>query len=287
MSFLDSAISTIGPALAQTAVGELSNATGYNIGGTINALFGGNQQTGGQNINTLIQALSGSVPGLSTDQISYLQSELTQQKQMLADIGTKLSSIENSVAQIVLQNQKILDALTKIEQQQLYANWQMVNINVVNYVTTIQTCYQLYSQYVANAQHTGKADINNLMMNIINANNGPLNAINVINTNILGSGQQKGLLQLWSEMVTPLIQGGLMDYRDAVSQYMDYYKQLAFAQLTATNLVMEYYSYQNEPTNRSAFYNSYKQVLLSQEVPFINWLMPCLLYTSASPRDRG
>ena len=53
MGFLDDAISNLGQSLAQTAVATVSDETGYNVGGALNALFGTGQTTGGQNLATL------------------------------------------------------------------------------------------------------------------------------------------------------------------------------------------------------------------------------------------
>ena len=77
-------------------------------------------------------------------------------------------------------------------------------------------------------------------------------------------------------MVLPLVQQGILDYRLAVQQYFQYYQSIAYAQLQATNLVMEGYNYNNDSTNANKVWDLYKSYLLAQEDVFITWLVPLI-----------
>lgn len=275
MSFFDDAISTIGKGLAQTAAQELSDATGYDIGGTLGFLFGGDQTTGGQNLQVLENVLANEFSG-TKDQLDFLSNILTQQGQMLVDIGTELASIQESVNSIKIEIDKIEQLLDEIKSLQLYSNWQSVDIQIQVYVNAISSAYQTYSLYIKNFASTPTKEVELLIDNVLNANNGPRVGLNGISKFLLDEGMQKGALQLWSEMVCALVNSGKMDYRDAVEQYSNYYKKLVFAQLTATNLVMEAYNYSQDSINADDFYTQYKSILLSQESTFINWLIPII-----------
>jgi hypothetical protein len=273
MSFFDDAIGTIGKGLAETATRELSDATGYDIGGTLNFLFGNNQATGGEDLSNLMNTITQNFTGTSAD-LNFLKESLSQQGQVLSDIGGQLTSIIQTVNSISLEITKIQNLLTQIQQQQLFQNWQNVDLQLNVYTNAINSAYKTYSEYIQNYSTTPNDEIQLLKGNILDVNDGPIVGMNGISLLILDNGLEKGALQLWSNMVCALVNAGVMDYRDAVDQYMDYYKKLTFAQLTATNLVMEAYNLEGDVTSSTNFYDSYKTTVLAQETTFINWLVP-------------
>jgi hypothetical protein len=114
------------------------------------------------------------------------------------------------------------------------------------------------------------------MNDVLNMNNGPKVAMNAISAFIQDDSQSQGVLQLWSNMVAPLVAAGQIDYRAAVKQYMAYYRKLAFAQLRATNLVMEAYNFNSDTASAARAWDSYRSTILEQETTFITWLMPLL-----------
>lgn len=282
MSFFDDAVSVIGQGLAKTAINDFSDMTGYDIGGTLNFLFGDNQTTGGQNLEALSNSLKSEFTG-SSDQLSFLNNTLTQQGQMIVDLGTQLSSVSQSINAISIEISKIETLLQQINSLQLYNNWQTLDVQVQVYVNAINTAYQTYSQYIENYDSTPTTEVNILITDILNSNNGPKDGLNGISNFILDNGMQKGVLQLWSDMVCALINSGVMDYREAVQQYKNYYKKLVFAQLTATNLLMEAYKFNGDGTSCSQAYTDYKNIILSQENTFIQWLMPMFASGSVAP----
>jgi hypothetical protein len=121
---------------------------------------------------------------------------------------------------------------------------------------------------------TPASEVSLLVQNILNVNDGPVVGLRAISDFIMGGGQSRSALQLWTQMVEPLVQLGVLDYRLAVQQYFQYYQKLAYAQLRAANLVMEAYNFNNDPTNAKATWTQYNEQLLKQEDVFITWLVP-------------
>lgn len=274
MSFLDDAISNIGRGLAQSAVQAASDATGMDVGGTLNFLFNG-QTTGGEQLATLQSSLQSDWSG-TPEQLTALQNGLAQQSQTLSDIGTQLTSVAASVGAISVQIHQISTLLTQINQQQLFQSWQTVDVAMSGYLAAISTSYATYGKYVLAASETDGTLVQDLVVTILDPNVGPAVGITAIHNLIMGNGQAQSVLQLWSAMVAPLVSGGLMDYREAVQQYEAYYKQLAYAQLCGTNLLMEAYNYDAESSSTLAAgaYTDYKAALLAQEDMFIRWMVP-------------
>jgi hypothetical protein len=288
MSFFDDAISTIGRGLAQTATKAFSDATGYNIGGTINFLFGDDQKAGGENLDKLINTIDEKFTG-PADQLKFLNDTLTQQATAITNVGFELTSINDAVKTINLELVKIEDLLKKIEQMQYFHQWQSVDTEVKEYVIAIRTSFETYTEYIQNFADIPPAEVKELMREILNTNVGPKNGLNAISTFIIGGGGlEKGVLQLWSEMVCILVSRGLMDYRDAVDEYLSYYKKLVFAQLTATNLLMEAYNYNKDSGSGVRAFQRYKEIILSQESTCIKWLIPIInagLVGGANPKS--
>jgi hypothetical protein len=121
------------------------------------------------------------------------------------------------------------------------------------------------------------SEVSTLMNDAISPTGGPADSMAVINSFIVVEGQAKGVLQLWSEMVSPSVAAGQLDYRSAVDQYTTYYKRLVSAQLLAANVLVEAHNYLNDKGAKGAW-DSYKTLVLAQEDEFIQWLVP-LVYS--------
>lgn len=273
MSFLDDAISSVGRGLAQSAVGALSDATGYDVGGTLNMLFGKDQPTGGADLAALATALQTDFSG-TPEQLQMLQSGLDQQTQMLSDLGGQIAALASSIAVIEGQIANIEALLQQIGQEQLYQDWSLIDSKLTDYLSAIQTGYATYGEYLADFSTIDTSLVSELAVDILDTNTGPRVGLTAIAAHIRDDGQQRGVLQLWSNMVAPLVTAGIIDYRDAVSQYCAYYQKLAYAQLQATNLVMEAYNFRNTPKEAAQVWSDYRAHLLEQEPVFLNWLVP-------------
>jgi hypothetical protein len=278
MSFLDDAIGTLGRGLAQTAAGALTDATGVDVGGIMNTLFGNGQTAGGETLSTIQQELSTDWKG-SQATLTILSDGISQQGAQLLEMGTQISAIATAVASINAQLSNFAELLSNLAQQNLYLQWQNVDNEITEYIVQIDTGFTRYGQYTANYATTAPSEVAELMADVLSTNNGPAVALNAISAFILQDSQAKSVLELWSNLVSPLVAGGQIDYRDAVKQYIAYYRKLAYAQLRATNLVMEAYNYNGDPTSAAAQWTQYKSTIRAQETTFITWLIP-LVYSA-------
>lgn len=276
MSFFDDAISTLGRGLAQTAVQAATDATGFDVGGTLNALFGNGQETGGQNLNNLSSELNNS--NLPTEAISALETGLSQQAAQITALGDQLTTLSSEIANIKGEIANIEAKLDKINQEILYIEWQAVNTPIINLITTIKTSYMEYANILSLGidAKTPTSDVTNLTTQILDPDGGAVTCSAAISAYINDDGQAKGVLQLWSNMVCALINAGLLDYRDAAEQYFQYYQKLVYAQLQATNLVMEAHNFHGDYNLAKIAWNDYRSQLISQEKEFIQWLSPII-----------
>ena len=146
--------------------------------------------------------------------------------------------------------------------------------------TEFSVKYQQYSQYISQYSTTLPSEVARLMQQITNANEIRYGAVAGIGGLITGTGaNDKGLLQLGQEMVSPLVLNGLLDYRAAVDQYMGYYKKLKYC-ATAGH---QTWSWRRttittgktpDPNSAAEFWDSDMQQLRAQENEFIKNLFP-------------
>jgi hypothetical protein len=278
MSFFDDAIGTLGRGLAQTAAGALTDATGVDVGGIMNTLFGSGQTSGGETLGAIQQELSTDWKG-SQATLTILSDGISQQGAQLLEMGTQISAIATAIASINTQLSSFAAMLANLAQQSLYLQWQNVDNEITEYIVQIDTAFASYGEYTSNYATTPCNEVKGLMTDVLNVNNGPSVALNAISAFILQDSQANSVLELWSQMVSPLIAAGQIDYRDAVRQYIAYYRKLAYAQLRATNLVMEAYNYNGDATSAASAWTAYKSTILRQESTFITWLLP-LVYSA-------
>lgn len=276
MSFLDSAINSIGKNLAQCAEKALSDATGVDIGGTLNYVFGDGQEQGGQNINALITSLPSEFTG-TAEQLAALGQGLQQQQQEIVNIGAQLGAISQSINTLAVDVKKVESLLQHVAKLQLYQAWQSVDVVLSGYLTVIDTCYSNYVSYLGDYSNTPTALVGDLVQDILNSDNGPKEALNAISNLVVDGAQQQGALQLWCSMVAPLVGSGVLDYRDAIQQYQNYYKRLTYGQLCATNLLMEAYNFSSAPDMAQKAFIDYQELVVQQEGAFIQWMLPLVL----------
>ncbi|MCU1748893.1 hypothetical protein [Pseudomonas sp. 6D_7.1_Bac1] len=274
MSFFDDAISTIGRGLAQTAAQSVSDATGFDVGGTLNVLFGNGQTVGAETLSQLAQDIPSS--NLSQADIAVLEKSVDQQTQMINDLGLQISSVGADISSIKATISDLESKIAKINQEQTYQEWQTVETALTPFIEQINISYKVYGEYIANAVGMKTTDVSDLINNILDANVGPRDASATINGYLLDSSGGRGALQLWSNMISGLVAVGQLDYRDAVARYMNYYKKLAYAQLQATNLLMEAYTFQGNTPEVQNVWSEYRGYLQVQEAVFIRWLTPLI-----------
>lgn len=272
MSFFDDAIGSLGKSLATSATSYLSETTGYDVGGTLAFLFGGDQTAKGQTLSGLVAKIGTEFTG-SSDGLALLQNDLNNQTTQIALIGDQLTAMSTAIQDIDGQIKGLDALLKKIGQEQLYLSWQAQDNQIKNYIVKIDSTFQTYAEYVA--AEAEKSDVDALAASILDPNSGELDAANAINSFMLTDQSNKGALQLWAEMTCPVIEDGLLDYRQAVDQYFAYYTKLAWAQLRATNLLMEarHYHGSDDDVLAEQAWTDYQTLILSQENEFVGNLV--------------
>ncbi|MFS8083863.1 MAG: hypothetical protein ACMG51_10455 [Ginsengibacter sp.] len=270
MGFFDDAIGSLGKSLARSATSYLDDATGMDIGGTLSYLFSDGQTPGGATLNGLLN--SPEIQGSSPPQV-LLQNTLNEQSEQLGQIGTQLTSMASAISDIYGEIQGIESLLQQIQQQALYASWQVQDNFIKTYLNQIHSTFAAYASYCVPTNNAKDQDVSDLATNILESNTGELNAANGINSYMVDDQSNKGALTLWVNMVSPLILAGLLDYRQAVDQFKDYYTKLTWAQLRATNLVIEAYNFKGDNALAASAWSTYKALIISQESSFISNLV--------------
>jgi hypothetical protein len=273
MGFLDDAIGSIGQDLAKTAVENINQATGINAGTALSYLFGNGQEKGGDNMALLGPAIMDAF-GQQQQILTQLQAELYQQGVAIQRIGQQLVGISNALTQITGMIENLQQLLNKIGQEQLYEEWQAVDDQLTKYIAAINSAFAAYGSYMSNYKTTKSVEVGILIENILSVNDGPVVGLRAIHDFIVAGGQARSVLRLWTAMVTPLVQTGMLDYRLAVQQYFEYYQKLAYAQLRAANLVMEAYNFHEDKPNAKRIWDQYNSQLREQEDVFITSLLP-------------
>lgn len=276
MSFLDDSILTIGQGLAKTAINDASKATGLNVGGIMNTLFGNGQANGGAALAGALSDLPSNFKG-PNDQLKLLEQGIKNDTALLQQLGSQLASISSALGQISGQIRGIEKLLEDIHQKQLFVSWNDVDSLIDQYRSATRAAYQTYADYMASADTTHADLVAGLVESILHTDaNGPKVAVQFIHDQIVKAGRGESVLQLWSDMVVPLITKGVIDFREGVDQYIEYYQRLAYVQLQATNLLMEAYNYSDDSIQANKAWSHYRSVLLNQENNFIRGLLPLI-----------
>lgn len=287
MGFFDDALGAIGQSLAQSASEYVQGVTGPVVGNMIGTLFGGGQATGGATLSTLLNGIKQS--NLSQSDITLLEGQMATQTADIENIGSQLTALSSAVNVIQNEVTAMTAVLNEIAEEELFQAWQAVDLQMTDAITSILSDYTVLAGFTANYANTSGSQVQTFMGL---QQNGPLDSMNLISTLIQGGGgQSKGVLQLWSAMVAPLVRKGQIDYRGAVEQYTTYYKNLVGAQLLAANILVEvsnYFAINGSHTAAMTAWNGYKANVVAQEPEFIQWLVP-LVYSGvmAGASDGG
>jgi len=237
MSVTTDALNFVGRGLAS---GALGNIGGQAMGFVLDEIFGG----GGD--DSAIAKLG--------DQLNQIESMI---QELLKELSEDFSTIEKQLAEI--------------KQEQLYLDWGVRDNTAQEKITNINTQYSTYIEYAKNPKTTSKASIEQLTTQILDTNAGAANNRAQLNALVTGSGEDKGLLQLWQEMVAPLIAGDKMSFYDAIENYMDYYATIVYAQMRATVLLVEAYNLKKNPPVATDTWKAYRQIVDQQELRFLTY----------------
>jgi hypothetical protein len=276
MSFFDDALDAMGQSLAQSASGYVQGVTGPVVGGMLGSLFGGSQASGGADIAQLQANIDAKFAGEQQD-LDLLNGQMQAQSAQLTNIGNQLTALSGAVSALTRDVEGMAALLQKIAQLEAYGNWQAVDDEMTDAITQIHTIYNTYAVTAANYKTVAAAEVTNLAEEALNPNDGPADSMAKINVYVVSSGRREGALQLWSEMVAPLVATGVLDYRNAVDQYTAYYKKLVSAQLLAANVLVEGHNYYDDKLAADTW-KQYKAMVAGQEDEFIRWLVP-LVYS--------
>jgi hypothetical protein len=202
----------------------------------------------------------------------------------LQQIGEQLKQIEYALRQISAEMRQgfadIKQELTKLHMDNLYLEWQDKDVGVQAAITQIATQYGRYTEYAQNGSTTSREQVDELVKEILNTNNGAEPSMQQINGLVLSVGMSKGALRLWQDMVSPLVSNGVITYGQAISAYLDYYGHILFAQARAAALLVEAYNKKADSKNAKATHTNYRRILQGQEPEFLNNMEP--LYFAAT-----
>jgi hypothetical protein len=191
----------------------------------------------------------------------------------IQQLGQQLNQIEGMIKQLLKELEDdfatIEKQLAELKQLELYTAWEVRDTFAQEKITNINAQYTTYVEFAQNPRDVDKSSIEQLTTNILDTNVGA--AVNRLQLNSLlaGSGQDKGLLQLWQEMVAPLIAANKMTFYDAARNYMDYYATIVYAEMRATVLLVEAYNHKNETILAKQNWEDYRQFVAQQETYFV------------------
>ncbi len=216
--------------------------------------------------------ISGEATGWVLDEIFGDPND--EQAQAIEKLGMQLTQVADAVAAMdreLKTDMKMIQAeLKAIEQEQLYIAWEIRDNDLQNYITQINVQYNRFIEYAGNPQTTSQQEVTNLVEEILNTNNGAAVVMAQINTLLTGSGSNKSVLQLYTEMIAPLIMDGKQSCYSALDGYFNYYVNAAYAQQRALYLLVEAYHQQNNDPVAQEQRISYQNFVKSQEIPFVS-----------------
>ena len=193
----------------------------------------------------------------------------------IAKLGEQLNQIEGMIQELLKELSTdfatIEKQLADIKQEQLYTAWELRDNSAQEKIANINTQYNTYVEFAQNPKTTTKASIEQLTTDILNTNVGAANNGQQLYMMVTGSGEDRGLLQLWQEMVAPLIAANKMSFYDAIENYMDYYATIVYAQMRATVLLVEAYNHQKNPPLAKQTWDDYRKIVDQQELYFVTY----------------
>ncbi|OUR97687.1 hypothetical protein A9Q86_15860 [Flavobacteriales bacterium 33_180_T64] len=195
------------------------------------------------------------------------QSESEALEKELSYIEGAINGLQKELAK---DTALILKELKAIQQQQLYQAWETRDNDLQDYITKVNVQYSRFLSYAKNPNSTSKADVANLVNEILDSNSGAAVSLAEINTLLTGSGPNKGVLQLYREMTEPIIIDGKINGYDALNSYFQYFMDASYAQCRALYLLIEAFHYKNNDAVAEEQYDNYQKLALTQEIPFIS-----------------
>ena len=221
--------------------------------------------------NGALSNIGGQAMGFVLDQIFGG----TGDSSAIAKLGEQLNQIEGMIQELLKELSKdfatIEKQLADIKQEQLYTAWELRDNSAQEKIANINTQYNTYVEFAQNPKTTTKASIEQLTTDILNTNVGAANNRQQLYMMVTGSGEDKGLLQLWQEMVAPLIAANKMSFYDAIENYMDYYATIVYAQMRATVLLVEAYNHEKNPPLAKQTWDDYRKIVDQQELYFVTY----------------
>ncbi|MEP0881105.1 hypothetical protein NDI49_06045 [Trichocoleus sp. ST-U3] len=187
-------------------------------------------------------------------------------------LGKQLDAIQGTLSVMDGELHAISSELQKVVQNQLYMEWSTVDIQIQKCIVQIQTQYQRYIDYAKNPKSTTKEEVEQLISDILNTDNGAEVSLVTISNFVVGSDQAKGCLELWADMVAPMLmkkESPYLSYKLAVEQYMNYYSRILVAQLNAAHLLVEAFNKQGNHPLAITERDKYRKLISSQEAQFI------------------
>jgi hypothetical protein len=222
-------------------------------------------------------AIGSNMAGFVLDSI-FGDSSNKEVMEAIQQIGDQLKQIGYALQQISAEMRQgfadIKQELVKLHMDNLYLQWQEKDVGVQAAITQISTQYGRYIEYAQNGATTTKAQVNELVKEILNTNNGAEPSLQQINSLVLSVGMSKGVLQLWQEMVSPLVAKGVISYGAASAAYLDYYGHILFGQARAAGLLVEAYNKNGDTNNAKATHTNYRRILRGQEAELLKNLEP-------------
>lgn len=273
MNFFDDAVGALGKSLAKSATSYLDDTTGMDVGGTLAFLFGNDQAAAGQDLGDLVNSISADFKPGAGAELTLLQDSLNAQTEQIGQIASQLTAMGAAIADIYGEIKGIEAMLKAIGQDVLYGNWLQQDNSIKTYLVQIRTAYNQYTLYIDPANGVKPSGIADLVASILDPNNGEVTAANGINSFMMSDGSNKGALADWANMVCPLIEDGALDYRQAVDQFQAYYVKLTWAQLRATNLVIEAHNFNGDNILAKDAWYAYQALILGQESTYIQNLV--------------
>jgi hypothetical protein len=195
--------------------------------------------------------------------------EYKEIKKLGAQLNSVQTSINNLQNELEVFSAEILAELQELEEEQLYLTWSTKNAAVLENLTHVRVQYDRYTDYANSPEETSRTSVNELVTQILDTNVGTEVAMCNLNELILGEGEDKGVLELWQEMMSPLLVQRKRVWQEAIDNFQRYYLTIVTAQAQAINLLVEAFNQRGNHALTKEKWNDYKRLILSQEDLFL------------------
>jgi|GEM_PF-4047413 len=196
-----------------------------------------------------------------------------EQMRAIRAVGQKVSAVEGSVKalseQLANDTRRILAELEQIKQQQRYMAWQSIDKDLQGSISKVEVQFTRFLEYARNPQETSPKAADQLATEILDSNFGAAVAMADVSKLLTGVGQNKGALELFTEMVEPLIRDDRITAQAAMANYLNYYVAAAYTQQRCLYLLVEAYHKDNNNKVAKAQRETYQGYVRAQEIPFL------------------